>query len=404
MTSVKILTKSEQKQTIKGIHKPKKNIIKNYLESPFALEWPQLTLVDEEEIIAIVQKSCSGLRKLECKPPWKQVSKYKGANRRSFLEECNKKFQDNLDPDGIKQMNKRKEALSHLIFGYNAVMRALEKDCVAGILVKKNVEPIFVTRTFLPGCAKKCIPLVPLNDLDIILKDKETLSLPHACMVLGVKPSVKQKSNRFHSLYTKMCKVLSVDEVNENDREDVESRKSTGDESDSESSKCSYRLSKTDIEAFHLNRNSNGRRAFVPSAHEMQTDDLKFCVDFIGFKSLETQHSTHGVHDADSEKTEGKSINIKGVAAVDENIDFSSMILIDASGEENLSTESGSLKGRTAGEEKLTPKHSHKAKLKVRNKDSHKAKRKAKEIDHDDYAPAKTKRLKGNPNRKAKDK
>lgn len=390
---VRILTKGEQKQTIKGIQKPK-NIIKNYLESPFALEWPKLTTSVEEEITALVQKSCLGLRKVECKPPWKQVAKYKGADRKSFLKEYDNKFQENLDPECRKQNNKRKEALSHLIFGYNAVMRALEKDCVAGILVKKNVEPVFVTKTFLPGCAKRCIPLVPLNDLDMVLKDKETLALPHTCMVLGLKPSVKEESNLFYPLFIKMCEALSVveEELDKDSSEEEDSETSVVDDQENESSKVSFKLSATKISSYHLKRNcSKGRRAFIPGAQEMQMKDSYLSVDFVGFKSWETQHSTLGLHDAEPEKTvENKSENLKAAAVVDENIDFSSMILIDASGDENLLTESGKLKSKTSGVEKLT------------NKDSQKAKRKGKKFDHNPYVPAKTKRLKGNPNRKAK--
>lgn len=388
----RILTKSEQKQAIKGTQKPKKNIIKNYLESPFALEWPELTTVDEEEITALVRKTCSGLRKLECKPPWKKVSKYKGAARKSFLKDYNKKFQENLDPDSIKQINERKEALSHLILGYNAVMRALEKDCVAGILVKKNVEPVFVTKIFLPGCAKKCIPLVPLNDLDMVLKDKTTLALPHACMVLGLKPSVKEESNLFYPLFVKMLEALNVvEEMDEDSEDEVES---SAVDQENEIPKVSFKLSETEISSYHLKRNySKGKRAFIPGAQEMPVKDSDLSVDFLGFKSLETQHSTLKLHDAESKKiVASTSENPKGAAAVDEKIDFGSMILIDASGDEKQLTESGSVKDTTSDVEKLTTKNSHKAK------------RKSKKSVHSPYVPAKTKRLKGNPNRKAKSK
>lgn len=387
----RVLTKSEQKQAIKGTQKPKKNIIKNYLESPFALEWPELTTVDEEEITALVQKTCSGLRKLECKPPWKKVAKYKGAARKSFLKDFDKKFQENLDLDSIKQLNKRKEALSHLIFGYNAVMRALEKDCVAGILVKKNVEPVFVTKTFLPGCSKKCIPLVPLNDLDMVLKDKMTLALPHACMVLGLKPSVKEESNLFYPLFVKMCEALKVEEeeIDKDSEDELES--SAVDDQENEIPEVLFKLSETEISSYHLKRNCNkGKRAFIPGAKEMPVKDSNLSADFVGFKSLEGQHSTLRLRGAESKKIdENASENAKGAAAVDEHIDFSSMILIDASGDENQLTESFSVKGTTFGAGKLT------------NKNSHKAKRKSKKHDHSPYVPAKTKRLKGNPNRKA---
>ncbi|XP_063858305.1 uncharacterized protein LOC135099741 [Scylla paramamosain] len=389
---VRILTKSEQRQTIKGIHKPKKNIIKNYLESPFALEWPELTTGDEEAITALIQKSCAGLRKLECKPPWKQVAKYKGAERKSFLKECHMKFLENLDPDGKKQNDKRKEALSHLIFGYNAVMRALEKDGVAGILVKKNVDPVFVTKSFLPGCARKCIPLVPLNDLDMILKDKETLSLSHACMALGLKTSVKEESNLFFPLYIKMCEALNVEEEDMN--EDVcenELESSAANNLENKNSKCSYKLSETKIRSYHLKRNGKGTRAFTPHAQELEVRDSDLNMDFAGFKSFDAQNNRFRQDDAESRKTvETKLKNFNRAAAVSENFDFSSVILIDASGDENHSIESDKVKDKASDVEKLL------------NKASHKTKQKAKKIGNVPYVSAKTKRLKGNPNRKSK--
>lgn len=390
---VKILTKDEQRKTLKGIQKPKKNIIKNYLESPFALEWPELSTSDEEAIIALIQKTCKGLRKLECKPPWKQVARYKGAERKSYLKECHIKFQENLDPDSKKQNDKRKEALSHLIFGYNAVMRALEKDGVAGILVKKNVDPVFVTKSFLPGCAKKCIPLVPLNDLDLLLKDKETLGLPHACMVLGLKTSVKEESNLFYSLYIKMCEALCVEEedMNKDVYEDDELENSAADDMESKNSKCSYKLSETEISSYHLKRKGKGTRAFIPHAQEPEVKNSDLNVDFVGFKSLEDQNNKLIQEKAESRKTmRGKLKNFNRAASVNEDVDFSSMILIDASGDENHSMEIDKVKEEASDTKELT------------NKASHKTKRKIKKTNDDPYVSANTKRLKGNPNRKTK--
>lgn len=388
---VRILTKHEQRQTIKGIKKPKKNIIKNYLESPFALEWPELTPDDEEAITALLQKSCAGLRKLECKPPWKQVAKYKGAERKSFLKECHMKFQENLDPESKKQNDKRKEALSHLIFGYNAVMRALEKDDIAGILVKKNVDPVFVTKTFLPGCAKKCIPLVPLNDLDMVLKDKETLSLPHACMVLGLKTSVKEESNLFYPLCVKMCETLNVEEedMSEDVCENDEVESSAACKLEKKKPKRTYKLSDTEISSYHLKRSSKATRAFIPHAQELAVKDSDLNMDFVGLNSQEAQDKRQG-HAISAKTVETKSRNFSGAAVFSENFDFSSMIVIDASGDENHSIESDNMKNKASNVEKFPTKASHKTK------------RKAKKVDDIPYVSAKAKRLKGNPNRKTK--
>lgn len=374
------MIKSKQVQPIKKVKKPKRNVIKDYLESPFALEWPKLTPEDEEEVIALLRKSCSDLKQLYSRPPWKQVAKYKGNERKAFLKEHFQKFQESLDADSIKMMKEREEAVSHLVFGYNAVMRAVEQDRIAGILLNKNVKPDFVTKAFLPGCAKKCIPLVPLNDLEMILREKETLALPHKCMVLGLKPSVKDETNLFYPLYTKMRAALSVEECDEDSSEDDDCEEiPETDKEEKESPKPSGQLLEVDISLYHLKRSSiKGRRAFIPGVEEVQVKESNISEDFLSFGTMQTQQEVP----AEPKKVpENKPVNLQTSPAVDENVDISSMILIDASGDENPLVEKSS-------EEKP-----------AENKG--KAKRKRKLVP-DPYVPAKIKQLKGNPNRKGR--
>lgn len=381
---VRILTKSEQKQTIKGVQKPKKNIIKNYLESPFALEWPKLTPEDEEEVAALLRKSCLGLKQLYSKPPWKEVGKYKGDERKAFLKEHYKQFLENLDPDSIKMNKKREEALSHMIFGYNSVMRAMEQDRVAAILLEKNVKPNFVTKAFLPGCAKKCIPLVPLTDLEKVLRDKETLALPHTCMALGLKPSVKDESNLFYQLYTKVCEALSVEECDGDSSEDEEDCREVPDTDteEKERPKPSNQPTEVDISSCHLKRsNIKGRRAFIPGMKELQMNESNLDDDFLSFGTMQNQQELLKLQ-ASTTKPNKASENLQTIPAVDENIDFSSMILLDASGDQNPLV-------KKSNAEKLA-------------KNKGKVKQKRKKPDSDPYVPAKTKLLKGNPNRKGR--
>lgn len=384
---VRILTKSEQKQTIKGVQKPKKNIIKNYLESPFALEWPKLIPEDEEEVATLLQKSCLGLKQLYSKPPWKQVVKYRGDERKAFLKEHYKQFFENLDPDSIKMSKEREEALSHLIFGYNSVMRAMEQDRVAAILLEKNVKPNFITKAFLPGCANKCIPLVPLTDLEKVLQDKETLALPHTCMALGLKLSVKDESNLFYPLYTKMCEALSVEESDGDNSEDEDCGEVPNtDTKEKERPKPSDQPSEVDINTYHLKRtNIKGRRAFIPGMKGSQMNKSKIDDDFLSFgTTIQNEQEIQKV-EASTTKLNMVSENLQKIPVVDENMDFSSMILLDASGDENPLVEKSYAEKPAKNKEKVKQK-----------------KQKRKKPDFDPYVSAKTKLLKGNPNRKGK--
>lgn len=394
MKNVRILTKSEQRQTIMGAQKSKKPTIKTYIESPFVLEWPKLTPEAEKEITTLLQKSCLGLQKFDRKPPWKQVSKYKGAERKEFLQLHYKKFQESLDPENIKKNKQREEALSSLIFGYNAVMRAMEQDRVAGILLKKNVKPDFVTKAFLPGCANKCIPVVPLSDLEKVLQDKDTLAIPHACMVLGLKPSVKDESNIFYPLFAKMCEALLVEECeedsSENEEDCTEIPATNGEE---KGNPKRLNLSEVDISSYHLKRNgTKGRRAFVPGTNALQKNESHQSDDFMSLGLMQNHQEGNKVQSITTKserETENKSENLKTSLIIDENTDLSSMIIVDASGDENPLVGSSLVKHRPPDAEKPA-------------KNNGKAKQKRKEMDSSSYVPAKTKLIKGNPNRKGK--
>lgn len=267
---VKVLSKNDQKKSFKGFRK-KKLVVKNTLESPFSLEWPNMSKSCYDSIQKLLRKSCSGLKPMS-KPPWKEVQKFQKEERKQFLEEYKKHFIENGDQEALQRKQEREEAVSHLIFGYNAVMRALERDQIAGILVKKNTSPDFVVKTFLPGCANKNIPLVALTDLDLILKNEKTLGLSHACMVVGLKPSVKENSCRFNSLYTKMCEAvgLNISDLQEEFESEEELDDSEGDDMEvddkenTQTPQAQNILTEELIQSYYLKRSSRKERIFTP--------------------------------------------------------------------------------------------------------------------------------------------
>lgn len=401
------LTKNEQKKTIKGIQKPKKNVVKNTLESPFALDWPVISSEHEGEIRSLLQKSCSGLKKLTCKPPWKEVVKFKGADRKAFLKEYQKRFLENLDPSDVERNKEREDSLSHLIFGFNAVMRTLEKGCIVGVLVKKNVEPPFIVKAFLPCCANKGIPLVPLDDLDGLLKSEETLAIPHACMVLGLKPSVKDERSRFYSLFAKMCEVVHVETEDDSDEDFVAEKmecsieNSTEDDKENKKFMTNSQLTVEQIQLYHLKRTHKGKRAFIPGKRKEQNVDIMgFGSNFISFGRTEmevfpnTEKQQLDRKPTKLFKKKLKETKKKKVShSTLETVDSSSMFFLDdGSNDEaayqergkNDKQESSGLELKTDGKEKCLKKK--KAKVK-----------KSKPLN---YVSAKAKKVKSNPNRK----
>lgn len=217
---MKILSLRKQKKSIRGVtkrkksgKKRKKSGTKNALDNPLALEWPDISQEDQQEITRLLQESCRDLRLMKRRPPWREVMKHRsGTNRKDFLQKFKEDFMRKQDARALEREQEASTARTHLILGFNATMRALENDCIAAIVVKSNVSPPFLTKTFLPGCGTKCIPIVPIPDLDSLLKAGNGLALEHSCMSLGLRPAVRERHNRFNALYLKMCTALNIEE------------------------------------------------------------------------------------------------------------------------------------------------------------------------------------------------
>lgn len=439
--AAKTLSKAEQKKSIKGLKKSKRMTVKNTLESPFALDWPVIDVKHEEEIMSLLEKSCSGLKGISCKPPWREVQKYKGAERKAFLEDFKQKFHETLDADAKRQNKEREDALSNLIIGYNAVMRALEKDCVCAVLVKKNVEPSFLVKTFLPGCANGCIPLVPLNDLDGTLKRQDTLALPHMCMVLGLKHSVSQDSNRFYSLYSKMCEAVNIsteDVTDEESEEQWECSAQVPAIEDKENSIHQYeQLTDEQVQSYHLKRIHKNKRVFVPGERkDNQVISKVTGADFIGlgsavsdeipklrmerlFSKRQSRLAAKKVSKKERRVSQrqrrlaAKKVpkkEVKQKTSVKQEIpqeqeisqsdletkDFSSVFFIDETGDHTVLLEE-----EAKVEEEVSKEETGARVQLVKGEGKRKLKEK-RSVNKNPYVPAKTKRVKSNPNREEK--
>ena len=429
---------------VKASKKPK-TVVKTILDNPFFLKWP----VIEEELLNDVkvqlEASCVGLGIPLCKPPWGKVRKWKGEARLKYCQQYREDFLGKLlsDPDSAKSYKLAKEGRSHLILGYNAVMKSLEQNKLAGILIKREVEPLFLGQTFLPGCMSKHVPLVPVKGLDSLLKKEETLAVKHSVMVLGLKPSVRESTCRFHPLYESMARVLrtvektsdfvmplqlaenvgaevvgdakefSTKNVNvigadtENRREDgVECLQSSENVSDKvidermevdakveEKNVFKSKLSLDEIKAYHLKRSTPSKRAFVPPTKKAKSDVLEEIIDLepseVPVVEVEDESSKKGYSEgleelADLETSEVSALRAYMSKKV-EDVDFQFGFYMDTTGDggnmADLESEETNVKGKAKKEKTV--------------KDDVPA------ADYS-YVPAQAKRVKSNPNRVTK--
>lgn len=444
----KTLTTEMQNMSMKGkkLGKNRKFVVKTSLENPFALDWPVVTEIHQQEIIQLIKDSFANMKKdTPSKPPWSDVRKFKGKERQQFLKDHKQNHQENLskDPAAVEQRKKLMEDWAHIVVGYNAVMRGVEQKKLAGVLVKKDAQPPFLTKTFLPGCANNGIPLVPVADLDTMLRDESTMGLPHSCLVIGLRSTAANDGCRFFNLVTKMCEALNMeteDEVHTDDSESIISdNDSINDENDKENQVQKtnvHVMSEIEMSKYYLKRTNKKKRIFTPgeatTKDEKSDDGLGFGSSFISLGGTEVdipdepnssltlidrgnnklknkQKSEENLHIIADKDKEENSTGIICESNVDVSImDSDNLFVLDSGGDDFFidtgaddsdKTASDSVKDGNAENNKVdeskqiddAQKCNQKKRKKKRQKDS---------SDQPSYIPAKVKRIKGNPNKK----
>ncbi|XP_047487950.1 uncharacterized protein LOC125038510 [Penaeus chinensis] len=428
---VQVLSEHEQRKSIKGMKK--KVVVKNTLESPFSLDWPAISDSYYDSLRNLLQKSCSGL-KPPSKPPWKELRKFKKEERKCFLEEYEKQILENIDAGVCQRSQERKEAMSHLVMGYNQVMRAMEREEIVAVLAKKNVHPGFLIKTFLPGCANKGIPLVALYGLDVILQSDKTLGLKHHCMVIGLRPSVKETSCRFNQLYVEMCKAVQLvegdmeeedagsgNEVDENEEDEME----TEDKENKANTPAQYPLTEEQIESYHLKRINKKERIFIPGqgVRDQKTQGANLESDFLSFGTLgdDLLTDTNQLQlSLRPKKEKRKPVRMEKKPPQDlpppQEVNFDNMFLIDEEGDQHNQQESeDKVQVKTEPEDvvikkeaisEITEEKRKEVVVEKRNDEPKKekkgkqGKKKGEETKYHPYVSAKKKRIKNNPNRK----
>jgi len=282
----KTLTSKMQNMSMKGkkTGKNRKFVVKTSLENPFTLDWPVINENHQQEILQLIKDSFANMKKEDStKPPWSEVRKFKGRERRQLLEDHKRNYQESLskDPAAVKQRKQLIEDWAHVVLGYNAVMRGVEQQKLIGVLVKKDAQPPFLTKTFLPGCANNNIPLIPVADLDTLLRDNSTMGLQHSCLVIGLRLTAAEEGSRFYNLFSKICEALNIDTedvVGNDDRESIvsdsgdliieESNEGVNKENKKLQRKNHHKMSEEEMSKYYLKRTNNKKRVFTPGGEE----------------------------------------------------------------------------------------------------------------------------------------
>ncbi|XP_064096084.1 uncharacterized protein LOC135207974 [Macrobrachium nipponense] len=301
--------------------KKQRTVVKTTLDNPFSVKLPVIEEESEKEIKLQLEQCCSNLSLPIFSPAWKEIYNLKGKERTQYCRKFKKDALEKLlgSPDSAERYKVVQEGRSHLIFGYNSVMRALEQNRLAGILLKKDITPTFLGEMFTLGCQSRNIPLVPLSGLDDTLKREDTLGVKHRIMVVGLTLSVQESSSRFFPLYCCMQKTLQdigetrlklghlPDEVvsekamgthpdkliiNENSRVNkaktpipIEVSAGFTDVIDIRENGVKFiaqegiapknKLTPEEIKSYHLKRSNNSKRIFIPGTKKAENLDLK---------------------------------------------------------------------------------------------------------------------------------
>ncbi|XP_023287925.1 uncharacterized protein LOC105697012 [Orussus abietinus] len=149
--SAPVLSVSQQKRSLSAKKKGPPKAVRNVLVQPFESLWPVL-------------------KKEDCKP--------------------------------VEKILRAKS----IIFGANAVMRALEKGDVCSVLLNTNIDPPFATKHIVVMCQGKAIPIILMQSLKSITLQ----ALGFASIVIALKKHVADSTdNYFYKLHEAVCNIAS---------------------------------------------------------------------------------------------------------------------------------------------------------------------------------------------------
>lgn len=154
-----------------------KTVQKLFLESPFSIKWPEISVEDEPVIINAVEKVVSEHSEVKLVDKPAQGSRMEGS---------------------IVASDPGRSMRSELVFGVNAVTRATEKNDLVAVLVTNSVKPPQLSWHLVALCASRGTPIICLKELNTSVSKLFNI---HSLVALGLKTCVQKGESIFRDLY-----------------------------------------------------------------------------------------------------------------------------------------------------------------------------------------------------------
>jgi len=242
--------------------KSSKIVAKNILSSPFAVLGPINIDSGSQELI---QKHFDEFKFNLSKPKgyanWKHLQKFKkGEERKAEILRLEKEYLDSLEPEMRLENEKIEKSKQVVILGYNSIMRSLEKDQIAFVLLNEEKMQTLLCSALMTACQARNVPFSAISGLQNVYKN--------AC-AMALKISVEKTP--WNSIYEILKKSQKMSPTKENIPGKSSIRKT----------KTAPVDNKIDISKYHLRKQSDGNLTYTPKNLPVESN-LPTCKAFDG--------------------------------------------------------------------------------------------------------------------------
>ncbi|XP_033326148.2 uncharacterized protein LOC117220371 [Megalopta genalis] len=292
--SMPVLTKQQQKHSLSAKKTSVKGL-RNVLAQPQDSFWP---IVKESkkrsQLENLLMKLMPTVKRPNCTIPWSQLKQMDKDERRKLKKES--VLKQECIPDA--------EILNSVVFGLNAITRALEKNTISCVIMDANIDPQLLVKHIIVMAWNKKIPILTLPNFKTTILSAIGFSSA-ACALKDIV--AKSPQHHFYQLYMKMCDIFNdtplpkyslqlFKDVEEHSHEIVDEKDMINLESESKvnvSEPIKFTLS-TDVYKY---RTSRKERAFIPpSAMNNFTKEKTDTDDFISLTNYDTDEFDANIH------------------------------------------------------------------------------------------------------------
>ncbi|XP_034936076.1 uncharacterized protein [Chelonus insularis] len=189
-------TQEKSRQSLSAVKKGPVKGLKNVLASPQEFVWPILRTEKKIKELEAILRELLPQKRNDSKLSWAQLRGL-SKDERKILRKRNSHAQTNPEKDKI---------FNCIIFGINAVTKALEKETVCSILLDSSVDPLFIFKHIIIMAQNKDIPVIIIPALKTLTLEKRGF----ASAALAIKKIAieSENSSLFLKLSTKISQLI----------------------------------------------------------------------------------------------------------------------------------------------------------------------------------------------------